>query len=226
MRKIFLLAFALIGIACSDNGSDAKEFNPEEVCPAGGNNAYGMPNRGTFIDERDGQEYKYTTIGSQVWMAENLKYEAEYSACDTGKENFCELYGRYYSLQLNGSIAESLDERFVDTVCPNGWHIPTIGEWTEMINVVGGFGRASAEVLNGKENWGFTNYPGQDACGFTVLPAGFFMAPNMDLGSEGVNAIFWTSTEVEKGLISTIKFGYETAVFNSMPKMSVRCLKD
>ena len=33
-----------------------------------GYNAYGMPNRGTFVDERDGQVYSYTTIGDQVWM--------------------------------------------------------------------------------------------------------------------------------------------------------------
>ncbi|MBO5950237.1 MAG: hypothetical protein J6Q11_05965 [Fibrobacteraceae bacterium] len=55
-------------IACSENSSSAsEEFNAAEVCPESG--------RGTFVDERDGQEYKYTTIGNQVWMAENLNYD-------------------------------------------------------------------------------------------------------------------------------------------------------
>lgn len=53
--------------ACSDNGSSAEAFNAAKVCPESG--------RGTFVDERDGQEYRYTTIGNQVWMAQNLNYD-------------------------------------------------------------------------------------------------------------------------------------------------------
>lgn len=52
---------------CSDNGSSAEAFNAAKVCPESG--------RGTFIDERDGQEYRYTTIGNQVWIVQNLNYD-------------------------------------------------------------------------------------------------------------------------------------------------------
>lgn len=62
---ICLGTFALA--ACSDNSASAEEFNAASICPESG--------RGTFIDERDGQVYKYTTIGNQVWMAENLRYK-------------------------------------------------------------------------------------------------------------------------------------------------------
>ena len=71
---IVITILSILTISLNACTTDAEEeFDAESVCPAEGMNAYGMPNRGTFIDERDGQEYKYTTIGNQVWMAQNLK---------------------------------------------------------------------------------------------------------------------------------------------------------
>ncbi|MCI5601499.1 MAG: FISUMP domain-containing protein, partial [Hallerella porci] len=92
MKKFFeILAFSFISVlffACSDSSSG---FSAGDVCPESG--------RGTFIDDRDGQVYKYTTIGDQIWMAENLKYNAEYSVCYDSLNGFCDTYGRFYSLQ-------------------------------------------------------------------------------------------------------------------------------
>jgi len=34
-----------------------------------------FPNGGTFVDSRDGQEYRYVDIANQRWMAENLNYD-------------------------------------------------------------------------------------------------------------------------------------------------------
>jgi len=54
-------------------------------------------NAGTFIDERDGKEYKWVGIGQQIWMAENLDFVTEtgsgcyewnsddYTECDNEK---------------------------------------------------------------------------------------------------------------------------------------------
>jgi hypothetical protein len=83
---ICVLFSAALFSACFDGGSSAPNepvdtFDAAVVCPADGMNAYGEPNRGTFTDARDGQVYKYTTIGNQVWMSENLKFNAPYSVC-------------------------------------------------------------------------------------------------------------------------------------------------
>ncbi|MCF0216227.1 MAG: hypothetical protein HUK21_07110, partial [Fibrobacteraceae bacterium] len=67
MKITKILAMAFIGILCAC--SEDESFNPEEVCPASG--------RGTFTDERDGQTYRYITIGNKIWMDQNLNYATE-----------------------------------------------------------------------------------------------------------------------------------------------------
>ena len=160
--KKWLLAFALLLLAGCIFDSDEEEkerpiWNAAVVCPAEGTNVYGMPNRGTFTDERDGQVYRYTTIGNQVWMAENLRYDAPYSTCsnDTSfirqycelieheceteaccKESLCRTFGRYYSIIENGEEFGLIDKALADSVCPKGWHIPTKEEWKILNNAM------------------------------------------------------------------------------------------
>lgn len=73
VKIILLFAIPIILSACIFDDEEEK-WDAAKVCPETGTNSYGMPNRGTFTDERDGRVYKYTTIGKQVWMAENLSF--------------------------------------------------------------------------------------------------------------------------------------------------------
>ena len=156
IKKSLFFTLPLFLAACLfDSHDDVEQWNAEVVCPVEGNNIYGMPNRGTFTDERDGNVYRYTTIGNQVWMAENLRYNAPYSMCcnDTGfirqyceliehncnteeccKESSCNIFGRYYSIVKNGDRFGPIDRELVDTICPKGWHVPKKSEWITLNN--------------------------------------------------------------------------------------------
>jgi uncharacterized protein (TIGR02145 family) len=92
---------------------------------------------GTFVDSRDGQQYCYVTIGSQVWMAENLNYDAGAGAwCYNETNYYCNQYGRFYNWNtlMNGSLATNNIPSGVQGVCPNGWHVPSRYELQELID--------------------------------------------------------------------------------------------
>ncbi|WP_308604076.1 FISUMP domain-containing protein [uncultured Fibrobacter sp.] len=192
-------------VACSDSGSGAGNFDAAEVCPAEGVNAYGMANRGTFVDERDGRTYSYTTIGNQVWMAENLNYKTEYSACYDDDEANCEVFGRLYFLTEKEYEGRLLDINKIDAVCPAGWHLPIFHEFEQMVLAVGNWDdESTATKLKSSELW---NSVGTDDCGFSAIPAGMFNGVPRELTRKEENehnpakyksimgeAHFWTAT--------------------------------
>ncbi|WP_290725439.1 FISUMP domain-containing protein [Fibrobacter sp. UBA2449] len=75
-------------------------------------------NTGTLKDSRDKEEYKTITIGNQVWMKENLRFEAEKGKriCFDDDED-CLKYGSVY----NWKTAQE--------ACPEGWRLPSVEDW-------------------------------------------------------------------------------------------------
>ncbi len=131
---------------------------------------------GTFTDSRDGQTYRTVTIGSQIWMAENLKYAVENSYCYENDESKCE-YGRLYSWS---SAKEN-------KLCPDGWHIPFFEEWEILSDAVGGKDVAGMKLRSNK-GWGEKDN-GVDNYKFTLLPSGVRHGD----GYEGLNekSYYW-----------------------------------
>jgi uncharacterized protein (TIGR02145 family) len=79
----------------------------------------------TVIDKRDGQKYSTIVIGNKIWFQENLRYKTNLSYCSilNKKENECN-NGNYYS------------NKELDSICPRGWHVATIDEWEDYINIL------------------------------------------------------------------------------------------
>jgi uncharacterized protein (TIGR02145 family) len=230
--KLILFAVLLVGFfsSCTEDSASAPEepvdtFDANVVCPAEGMNAYGEPNRGTFTDVRDGQVYKYTTIGNQVWMAENLKFNAPYSLCYGKIEGFCDTFGRFYSLHENGEFLGAFDQELLDTICPAGWHVPSVDEWNILSNNMGGGGKAVSR-LSSSENFGESYEVGSDDCGFNSLPAGSWLK-NGDLSIEYVGSLYWTSTamSIKSSYCSRLSISGIGFSIND-PKMSLRCVKN
>ena len=226
MKKCFrsiLFAVLLAGFfsACSDDGSSAPEepvdtFDASVVCPEN--------LRGTFTDARDGQVYKYTTIANQVWMAENLKFDAPYSECYDKIDGFCNTFGRFYSLHVDGKALGHFDQELLDTICPAGWRVPSVNDWDILVNNMGGGGKAVSR-LRSPVNYGENYKPGTDDCGFNSLPAGYWGGGNITL--DYVTSVYWTSTTKDTKTSYCSWFSSSGIFFEiNYPKMTIRCVKN
>jgi len=93
----------------------------------------------SMIDARDNKKYKIVTIGSQTWMASNLDFKTESSKCFANDTNNCLKYGTMYQWKdaLGDAVFYNGDPSTIRGICPDGWHIPSIGEWYRLIGVTG-----------------------------------------------------------------------------------------
>ncbi len=134
----------------------------------------------TFTDTRDDQTYRSIKIGSQVWMAENLRYH--YSPYYSPNEVICCEYGRMYTSGKN-------------KYCPEDWHIPSADEWQVLIEYLGGKEVAGGKLKeSGNNHWKEPNIGSTNSSGFTALPAGY--ANNEEgLKRRTKTAQFWSSTK-------------------------------
>jgi uncharacterized protein (TIGR02145 family) len=165
----------------------------------------------------NGQTYKTVKIGSQTWMAENMNYATEDSWCYENDEYNCtnKGKGRLYTWEM------------AMRVCPSGWHLPSAGEWDDLMYFVGD-GKNNwdaAKKLMTTTDWG--DGVGTDEFGFAAVPTG-------DRNTNGVfgyasNAYWWTSSSKndENAYYQRFRVGY--GLRDDEPKRvgkSVRCLKN
>ena len=177
-------------------------------------------NTDCFKDSRDGQTYKKVKIGNQVWMAENLKYKADYSYCYENSDENCKKYGRLYTIK-NGYKASDL--------CPAGWHVPDSTEWEVLFKSVGGRNVAGTH-LKSTTGWDESSADlGVDDFSFSALPGGI-----KSLGSsfryKDQNAFFMSSTEAGDtvyvvNLLYNAKDATFKTDFDKNHSVSVRCVE-
>ena len=212
---------------------------------------------------------------SATWMAENLDYEYRVEGEPYG--NYCynddcnsweaRTFGRYYTwaAAMDSAGVYSGDgmgcgnekscnaASLVRGVCPEGWHLPSKTEWSDIVTItekiievkyeMDGPSNAGA-VFKSQDEWIVTDEfdgSGYDDLDFTALPAGFWFRGTFfdELGAahdgnnyeKGESAYFWTSTA------NGYKFAYNvyftnladtTEIYdtNKFFGYSVRCLKD
>ena len=135
-----------------------------------------------MTDARDGHTYNTVKIGSQCWMAENLNTGVQLDStasqsnndtiekfCFNDNPENCIIYGGLYTWN---EIMQYSTIPGIQGICPSGWHIPTDGELTEMVDFLGGVSVAGNKLKEtGTDHWLAPN-AGTNESGFTARGAG------------------------------------------------------
>jgi uncharacterized protein (TIGR02145 family) len=209
----------------------------------------------SFTDFRDGNVYKTVTIGSQLWMAENLKYLPEVIGPATGSDTISyyyvygydgtnvtdakatsnyDTYGVLYNwtAAMDGDTSSTANPSGVQGVCPNGWHLPSNAEWTELTNYLGGESIAGGKLKETDTiHWSSPNTGANNETGFTALPGGARLNGGT-FGNLGDYGNWWTCTGVGTNSAWYRYMNFDdskvdkTYVVLTSLGFTVRCIKD
>ena len=137
------------------------------------------------LKDLDGNVYHPVSIGSQVWMAENLKttqlndgtpilnatgntawvYASSPAYCWF---NDSVTYKTSYGALYNWTAASN------SKLCPSGWHVPDDAEWTALSNSLGGNNFSGGKLKEtGSTHWASPNIVADSSSGFAALPGGY-----------------------------------------------------
>lgn len=200
------------------------------------------------VRDIDGNKYPVIVIGTQAWLAENLRVthyrtgdeipsvttDAQWKTLVTGA--LC----RYDNLPSSGETYGNLYNGYAVSdprgICPEGWHVPSADEWNALGSFLGGYAvaggkmKATGTLEAGTGLWYAPNEGATNESGFGCLPGGY----RINYGtfySVGNVALFWSSSD------STAQNGWNYVLdannddlnrnFNLKTNgFSVRCIKD
>jgi uncharacterized protein (TIGR02145 family) len=214
------------------------------------------PPCGTYIiTDYDANSYNSVQIGTQCWMKENMKathysdgsglldgtgvvniegnYSTKYWFVYNNNIANKATYGLLYTwaAAMNGSASTIANPSGVQGICPSGWHIPSAGEWTQLVTFLGGPTAAGGKLKEtGTSHWVSPNSGATNSSGFTALPGGYrnYYGPYSGLAADGD---WWTATEssLSSAWYRYLNYNVSNIYGDHISEdyaFSVRCLRD
>lgn len=220
-----------------------------------------------MVMDVDGNIYKIVTVGDQIWMAENLKAtmyadkssiplvveKMDWFDLHRESEAYCWydnviangwVYGGLYTwpAAVRGAEGSDLIPSGIQGVCPDGWHLPSDGEWKQLETYLGmsqedadnvewrGVDQGGKLKQEGTRLWKDPNSSATNEVEFNAIPAGYRLGSG-DFYDLSISTRFWSSSGRGYGFAWFRQLDYDTAsVFRDFEGVysgySVRCVKD
>ena len=212
--------------ASSGGGGTGSQFN--------NNLTYGT------VTDIDGNIYKTIQIGSQIWIAENLrvtKYRDGVSIPNITdnvqwQNNTTGAWSYYNQNAINnltyGKLYNWHAVKSSRNICPAGWHMPKDEEWTILETTLGSNSVAGGKMKStGTNFWTNPNADATNSSGFSALPAGS-RSNTGEFQNAREYGLWWSVTDFTAG--GWMRFAEFTGgnlyrdQFNKNYGLSVRCV--
>jgi len=218
---------------------DLRSFTTIEISPIVFNTdlTYGT------VSDVDDNSYKTIVIGTQTWMAENLK-TTKYNdgtpipnvTADSIWDNltspaYCWLFYDESSFKYMYGAIYNYFTVSTGKLCPAGWHVSTPADWDTLANYLGetdyhgGISDVGGKMKEtGTAHWKSPNSGATNSSGFTGLPGGCNYFPRLEAGGQGR---WWCSGPY----CPSKRLHYDSNILdgascNAQCGYSVRCVKD
>jgi len=238
---LFVMAGVLLMLTNSCKKQDASPSGPGSDIAFNSKLTYGT------VTDIDGNTYKTIVIGTQTWMAENLRVlryrNGDSIAKVTDDTKWYNLTTGAYCNYLNSTVKSDIYGKLYNwrvvsdsrKISPTGWHVPNDAEWETLFKYLGGYQVIGYKMREtGINHWAYINDGSTNESGFTGLPGGmrYYDGGYIDVGQSG---FWWSSTDCPDyyDLDAYYQYmsgagddniGYGTGSKNN--GMSIRCIKD
>jgi uncharacterized protein (TIGR02145 family) len=173
----------------------------------------------TNVSDRESNSYPVVSIGTQCWMASNLRVTTYnngatipeinssqpwnstivtgartiYNDASTNLTDYGYLYNWYAAKGI--SVTTVIPSTDTLNICPLGWHVPNDSEWTTLITYLGGTNIAGGKMkTTGTSFWTSESVGTDNSSGFSGLPAGYRSANDGLYYLIGMRTFFWSAT--------------------------------
>ncbi len=195
------------------------------------------------LSDFEGNVYTTINIGSQTWMAENLKATKfnDGTAIPLVKDNilWSKLTTPGHCFYANDSTATRYNFGALynwytvqsNKLCPTGWHVPSDADWTALKLQLGVDSIAGGKLkTTGYVNWSNPNTAATNSTNFNAMPFGYRYY-NGTFNNFGFSGTWWSSTQYTTSTAWYCYLAYNQGTvgrtFNDkLFGMSVRCLKN
>ena len=200
---------------------------------------------GTMTDQ-EGNIYKTIVIGSQTWMAENLrttKYRNGDSIPEINDNSlwpiltsaaYCNYQNRHNpdTIATYGRLYNGYAGVDRHNIAPAGWHVPSDAELRILITFLGGESVAGGKMREaGTIHWNIVNKGATNESGFTALPAGYRALSNGMFTDLHYASNYWSTTIPETSFMNNLMLnnyseGCTLSDYYMRGGFSIRLLKD